>query len=507
MLDVIVIGGGPAGTAAGAALARLGYDVLLLEKEEFPRHRIGESMLPASMDILDAIGALDDVLAADFPVKRGGMYVWGKSTEPWMFRFGERGIGTAVQVERARFDAILLDNARRAGVDARTGHRVVEVLEDVGRPCGVVYEDDRSGRTEVRSRWVLDASGQARVLGTHRSTRIVNEDLRNLAVYGYWQGPRSLEFSDICADAGPEDRNSIFIEASRAGWCWWIPLGEELFSVGTVVGLDAYRESTRAERRSFYLERIAETGYVSQLVQRAVLHDPVRSVRDWSYRSERLCGPGFALLGDSAAFVDPILSTGVFLALNAAVAIAKVVNSIEKGILDEATCLRWYENVYNAVYGDYAAMAQHWYHGERTQDSWFWRARRALRDDAPASFRQSFIALSSGCPYSVHRQSVHVDEGPLTYLSGVSALGGMGSPTALRTVSDRLAGDPSLPLHAGIGPERDVLLALVPTQEWTLSFALVQPDGSGALLAPADGQRLVQALDGSDSSTDARRSV
>jgi halogenation protein CepH len=494
MLDAIVIGGGPAGSTVSAALARLGYDVFLVEKDAFPRHRIGESMLPASLDILDAVGALDDVLAADFPVKRGGVYSWGKTTEPWMFRFGERGLGTAFQVERAKFDSILLNNARRLGVDARMKHRVVEILEDDGRACGVVYENERGDRHAVRSRWILDASGQARVLGSHRSTRIVNEELRNLAVYGYWRGPRSLELADVCAEAQSGDRNSILIEACRAGWCWWIPLAEEYFSVGAIVGRDAYQGRTRDGLKAFYLERVEETAYVSQLVQRAVIQEPIRSVRDWSYRSEKLCAPGFALLGDAAAFVDPILSTGVFLALNAGVAIAKVINSIALGVLSEAMALSWYENVYNAVYDDYAAMAQHWYFGERTQNSWFWRARRALPNDVPASFRESFVAISSGYPYSVHRQSVHVEMGPLTYLSGVSALGGMGSPSALRTITTRLAADLGLQNSADIEPDPDMRLALVPTRDWTLSFALVRPDGTGAMLSASDGERLMKAL-------------
>jgi halogenation protein CepH len=496
MLDVIVIGGGPAGSTAGAALARLGYDVLLLEKEAFPRHRIGESMLPASLDILDAVGVLDEVQTAGFPVKRGGVYAWGKTAEPWMFRFGERGLGSAFQVERGKFDSILLDNARRAGVDVRTEHRVVDILENDGRASGVVHENKHGQRTEVRSRWVLDASGQARVLGSRRSPRIVNEALRNVAVYGYWRGPRSLELTDVCAAAGADDRNSIFIEACRSGWCWWIPLAEDYFSVGAVVGHDAYPRATRGGLEAFYLGRIDETSFVSRLVGCAAVQGPIRLVRDWSYRSGRFCGPGFAMLGDAAAFVDPILSTGVFLALNAGVAIAKVINSTAQGLLGEETCLSWYENVYNAVYDDYAAMAQHWYFGERTQNSWFWRARRALPNDTPASFRETFIALSSGYPYSVHRQSVHVEMGPLTYLSGVSSLGGMGSPSALRTVSARLAGDLGRSSPESPGPDPDMRLALMATKDWTLSFALVRPDGSGTLLSAPDGERLMAAMRG-----------
>ena len=119
MLDAVIVGGGPAGSTVGSALSRLGYDVLLLERETFPRHHIGESMLPASLELLDSVGALDDVRSAGFPVKRGGVFVWGKSREPWLFRFGERHISTAFQVERGKFDTILLANAKRQGVDVR----------------------------------------------------------------------------------------------------------------------------------------------------------------------------------------------------------------------------------------------------------------------------------------------------------------------------------------------------------------------------------------------------
>lgn len=495
MLDVVVIGGGPGGATVGAALTRLGYDVLLLERETFPRHRIGESMLPASLEILDATGALDEVRAAGFPVKRGGVYVWGRSREPWMFRFGERGIGTAYQVERARFDAILLDNARRQGVDVRTGHRVTGVQEKDGRICGVTWTDPDGATGRVSAHWVVDASGQAGVLARRRGERVVNDELRNLAVYGYWRGGRTVELSDVCRDAGPEDRNSIFIESNRSGWSWWIPLGERYFSVGTVIGREERPDLGAAALRERYLRWLAETEYVKGFLADSELQEPLRSVRDWSYRSRELAGPGFGLVGDAAAFVDPILSTGVFLALNAGVAFATVVNSVLRGGLDEATCLDWYRTVYDAVYDDYAAMARHWYYGERTQDSWFWQARRALaEDDDASSFRQSFVAISSGNPYSVYRQFTNARSGHVTNISRVASLGGMGSPAALRTLSARLALDELLPDADGVLAEADLSLGLVPTTDWTLSYALVRPDGSGGLISPDDGHRLVSAL-------------
>ncbi len=236
MYDAVVIGGGPAGSSVSALLARLGYRILLLEKEHFPRHHIGESTLPATLEVLETIGVLNEVHAAGFPIKRGGVYVWGKSREPWLFRFGELNIDTALQVERARFDQILLDHARRLGVDVREEHQVTDALEEDGRLCGVRYIDAGGRRHNARARWVLDASGQSAFLAHRRRTRQINEDLKNVAIYGYWYGPRAANIEDFCAQASAEDRNSIFIETTPAGWCWWIPLGETYFSVGAIAG-------------------------------------------------------------------------------------------------------------------------------------------------------------------------------------------------------------------------------------------------------------------------------
>ena len=260
-------------------------------------------------------------------------------------------------------------------------HRAVNILATDGRVCGVTFTDERGNTKSVQSRWVLDASGQAGFLATKRKSRVINDELRNMALYGYWRGSRGVEVADLCSDAVPEDRNSIFIESSSAGWCWWIPLGEDYFSVGAIVGKGHHGKRTAIEIKQLYHDVVGGTEFVRKFLSRSKFEEPIRVIRDWSYRSSEFCGPGFAMLGDAAAFVDPILSTGVFLALNSGVALATVVNTIEQGIVTEDACLDWYRRVYNAVYDDYEAMAKHWYFGERTQDSWFWRARRAIPTD------------------------------------------------------------------------------------------------------------------------------
>jgi FAD-dependent halogenase len=452
-------------------------------------------MLPASLELLEAIGALGDVRAAGFPVKRGGVYVWGKSRDPWMFRFGERNIGTAYQVERGRFDDILLGHARREGVDVRTRHQVVGILDNCGRTCGVSYKDHRGRPHSVRSRWVLDASGQAGFIGSRRGTRLLNQDLRNLAVYGYWRGDRCLELADVCRDADKDDRNSIFIEACRSGWWWWIPLGEDHFSVGGVVGRDAAANLARTGLKAFYLDAVGETDYIRRFLARSAVQEPIRVIRDWSYRSRELCGAGFALLGDAAAFVDPILSTGVFLAINAGVALATVLNTIMRGTLEEDICLDWYRRVYNAVYDDYEGMVKHWYFGERTQNSWFWQARRALPDDAARNFRESFILIASGLSHSVHRELINAKVGVVTYLSKVNAVGAMGSPSALRRVAAMLELEPAEPGMGARLVEPDLTFALMPMADWTLSYALIRPDGYSVPVSKTEGKLLREELE------------
>jgi halogenation protein CepH len=482
MHDVAVIGGGPAGATVAGLLARLGYRVILFEKERFPRHHIGESTLPATIDVLESLGVMDDIRRAGFPVKRGGVYVWGTSREPWMFRFGELGIGTAFQVERSRFDEILLNHARGLGVEVLQEHRVTGVVSVNGRVSAVRYRDARHVERMVEARWIVDASGQASLLASQRRTRQVNEDLKNIAVYGYWHGERALGIADVCPEATEDDRNSIFIETIPNGWCWWIPLGETHFSVGVIGGREAFEAISASNLQGHYSDCVNQTSFIRGFLLNSKLREPVRAIQDWSWRTSEFCGAGFLLVGDAAAFVDPILSTGIFLALNSATAAATVINTVSRNLLPEGLCLDWYSSVYKAVYDDYETMVRHWYFGERTQDSWFWRARRIVDTGSYAGFRKSFVLLASGESHNIFQAFVSPEQRGITYFSDVGAMGSMGSAAALRRVASHL--ELELPPLRSFEQGSDLRLVLAPTKKWVLSYAVARPDGSCEPIAP-----------------------
>ncbi|MDZ7727335.1 MAG: tryptophan 7-halogenase [Dehalococcoidia bacterium] len=226
--DVIVIGGGPGGSTAATMLARKGWQVLLFERETFPRQHIGESLLPASMPLLEDLGVMDAVASAGFLKKWGATMVWGSGSEPWSWYFSETNARYphAYQVWRPTFDQLLLDNSRSHGVEVREGHRVTEVCFEAGQATAVRYQNPGNGLREASARFVVDASGQAGLLGRTRRLRRNDPFFHNLAVYAYYQGASRLP--------SPAE-NNILVESYPQGWAWAIPLHTGWMSVGAVV--------------------------------------------------------------------------------------------------------------------------------------------------------------------------------------------------------------------------------------------------------------------------------
>ena len=442
--DVLVIGGGPGGSTAAAMLARKGWRVLLLEREFFPRHHVGESLLPASLPVLEELGVLPDVEAAGFLPKLGATMVWGTQNKPWSWYFRETNPNRphAYQVWRPLFDQLLLDNSRALGVEVLEGHQVVDVLFEDQRVAGVRYRSDAGQDGTARARFVVDATGQGALLGRRLGLRRWDPFFRNMAVYGYVTGANRLP--------APDETN-IFIEAHPHGWSWTIPLHTGWTSVGTVMDSRHGQERlSKGKLQEAFLEQVAQAPHTARLLRDATLVSGPQVVKDWSYSSERLVGDGYILVGDAACFVDPLFSSGVHLALMSGVLGAAYVSTVLKDPDMAAAAGQVYSELYLKEYGHFRTMAQLFYASNRTAESYFWEARRLLGDQEELSPRQAFIhAVAGQSPRGYERVVLERGETPEAFIRDVrtmesaragrrAQLEACGTPEAMQTAVPRL---------------------------------------------------------------------
>ena len=425
--DIVVIGGGPAGSAAATMLARQGWSVTLLERERFPRDHVGESLLPASIPILEELGVLPAVEAQGFVKKLGATMVWGRDKEPWSWFFGEtnRRYPHSYQVWRPTFDHLLLDNAAAQGVDVLQGWRATQVLFDTqprqsvlpqaqderglaswqtsahpepvegsGPTVGVRCLDDAGQEQIIQTRFVVDASGQNGLLGRQLDLRRWDESFRNLAVYAYYDGVGQLP--------PPADGN-IFIESYTHGWLWTIPLHTGRASVGAVVDQRVGEAQVgKLGLEGFLDEQLAQAPYTARMLSNARRVSGPFVVKDWSYACESLAGDGYVLAGDAACFIDPLFSSGVHLALMSGVLAAAYATTALRNPIMGPAAAQVYQELYLKEYHHFREMVRLFYSSNRTVESYFWEARRILEgaDDTESGLspRESFIQAVAGQP-------------------------------------------------------------------------------------------------------------
>jgi len=394
--DVIVAGGGPGGSTLATLVAMAGHHVVLLEKEKFPRYQIGESLLPSTVHgICRLTGVADELAKAGFTKKRGGTQRWGANPEPWTFAFsispkmtGETSY--AYQVERSRFDQILLDHARHTGVDVREQHTVTGVIDDSDRVRGVTYTDTDGNEGTIHAKYVVDASGNKSRIHQHTgATRKYSEFFRSLALFGYFEGGKRL----------PEPNSGNILScAFDSGWFWYIPLSPTLTSVGAVVRREL-ASKIQGDPEEALTALIAECPTIADYLRDAKRvtegqYGQLRTRKDYSYANTKFWRPGMALVGDAACFVDPVFSSGVHLATYGALLAARSINTVLAQAASEDAAFHEFERRYHREYGVFYEFLVSFYDVHEDEDSYFWSARKVT--DSASSDLESFVSLVGG---------------------------------------------------------------------------------------------------------------
>ncbi len=338
--DIVVIGGGPAGSTVSTFLAQQGLRVELFEREKFPRFHIGESLIPETYWVLRRLNMLEKMQKSRFIKKYSVQFVNASGIQSAPFYFWDNKpheCSQTWQVVRSEFDQMLLDNAREHGVTAHEGVRVMDVIFEqdpstglgTGRAVGVKLKD-----REVRAKVVVDASGQNGLIANRLRLRVWDPILNKGAIWTYWEG--------AYRDTGKDEGATMVLQTpDKQGWFWYIPQHDNVVSVGVVAPFD-YLFKNRGGFEQTYNEEVERTPAVKKRIDNATRVTGYFATKDYSYRTTRAAGDGWVLVGDAWGFLDPLYSSGVLLALKSGeLAAGAIVEGIAKGDTSGAQLGKW----------------------------------------------------------------------------------------------------------------------------------------------------------------------
>lgn len=346
--DCIVIGGGPSGSTTATLLAKQGHKVLVLERSKFPRHHIGESLIPHTYFTLKKLGMLEKLKKSDFTVKESVQFVSssGRDSAPFFFPdVDPNEWSTTWQVTRSKFDQMLLDNARENGVEVIEQANVKQVLfEPVGESSRTGLDTQRAvgvqaiigGETrEFRAPVTIDATGQSAMISRLFKLRYGDEKLKNAVIYGYWKGAQRDEGRNAGATL-------VIALPGTQGWFWFIPLENGITSVGVVAPPDFIYNGRSDNAGEILDDLIAGTPGLARRLTNATRVGSIYTTADFSYRSRRVAGNGWALVGDAFGFLDPLYSSGVMLALKSGELAAEAIHeALVAGDVSEARLAKY----------------------------------------------------------------------------------------------------------------------------------------------------------------------
>jgi flavin-dependent dehydrogenase len=335
--DVLVIGGGPAGSTVSTLVAQQGYRVKLYERERFPRFHIGESLIPETYWVLKRLRMLDKMKTSPFVKKYSVQFInaSGKVSAPFYFWDNKpHECSQTWQVIRSEFDQMMLDNAAEQGVEVHQGTRVLEVLFEGSRAVGVRIQKEDGSREEVRASVVVDASGQSTLLQNRFKLRLWDPVLNKGAIWSYWRG--------AYRDSGRDEGATLVIQTTnKQGWFWYIPQHDDTVSVGVVAPFD-YLFKGRGSHAQTYDEEVEACPAVKERVSAGSRVTGYFATKDYSYRSKQVAGDGWVLVGDAFGFLDPLYSSGVLLALKSGeLAADAIVEGLAKGDVSAARLGKW----------------------------------------------------------------------------------------------------------------------------------------------------------------------
>jgi flavin-dependent dehydrogenase len=335
--DCVVMGAGPGGCTTAALVAAQGYRTALLEREKLPQFKVGESLMPESYWVFEKLGILDQMMKLAFVRKNGVQFVNAedRETKPFIFReHDDRDCAETWHVERAKFDQMLFDVALKNGATCMDQTRVLDVQFNNNGQHSVKIRDVEGKERILKARVVVDATGQQAFLASRMTSKVINPDLRKAAIWGYYRGAQRN------GGINPEV-TCVLSTSTRDAWFWYIPLTDDLVSVGLVGDNDFLLKRSATPAETFAAE-LANCPGVQRRLRDSKFEGRYHVAKEFSYTTTQHAGDGWVLVGDAYGFIDPIYSSGVFLALKSAdLAASAICDGLRRNDLSEEQLGRW----------------------------------------------------------------------------------------------------------------------------------------------------------------------
>lgn len=321
--DAIVVGGGPAGSTTGALLAEKGHDVLIVEKEKFPRYHVGESLMPFCYFPLERLGLIDKLMDSGNPRKYCVQFVRqdGFLSQPfYFFQHFDHPSSTTWQVWRSEFDKMILDKARLNGATVWEETKAKALLKEDERVKGIRVESSEFGSQELFAPIVVDASGRDCFASIKEKWMVRDPKLKKIALWTYFKGAKR--------DPGLDEGATTVAYLPNKGWFWYIPLSGDMVSVGIVAEKDYLFDGSTKDHDEIFQREIGNNEWIKDHLFGAEQTGEYRITGEYSYRNRYCSTDGLVLAGDALGFLDPVFSSGVFLALKSGVMLADEIDSV-----------------------------------------------------------------------------------------------------------------------------------------------------------------------------------